>query len=92
GQLNRENEYFPVSLFAPEKLVSRERGSAVPSHVHPAHSPHSGVLPRGIPPAFRGSIHLLVIPPTAIGSAPSLSDNPCETTTCSRIGKPSPKE
>ena len=38
GQLNRENEHFPVSPFAPENLVSRDGfGSPVPrqpAHVH----------------------------------------------------------
>ena len=39
GQLNRENEYFPLSAFAPGNLVSRDGfGSPVPRQ--PAH-PHT---------------------------------------------------
>ena len=38
GQLNRENEYFPVFPFVPENLVSRDRfGSPIPrqpAHLH----------------------------------------------------------
>ena len=33
GQLNRENEHFPVSVHACLRLWSREMGSAVPSRV-----------------------------------------------------------
>ena len=34
GQLNRKNEYFPLSaFFVPENFCSRETGSAVPSRV-----------------------------------------------------------
>ena len=41
GQLNRKNEHFSLSSFAPENLVSRYRfGRPVPRQ--PAHSSHSG--------------------------------------------------
>ena len=41
GQLNRENKYFPVPVFAPKNYwVSRDRlGRSVPRQ--PAHSPNS---------------------------------------------------
>ena len=63
GQLNRENE-ISLSLFAPvnlsKKLVSRVGfGSPVPRQ--PAHYPRSRpnlVLAYGIPPDFRGGVHL----------------------------------
>ena len=35
GQLNRENEYFPVA-FVPENLISRD-GFGIPVSRHPAH-------------------------------------------------------
>ena len=63
-----------LSSFAPENdVVPRDRfGRPVPRQ--PARSPYSGgnlVLTRGISPAFREVVHLF-IPPTAIGSVPSL--------------------
>ena len=41
GQLNRENEYFNISLspFAPENSVSRD-GFSRPVPLQPAHSPY----------------------------------------------------
>ena len=61
GQLNRENEYFP-SPFAPKNLVSRNGfGSAVPRQ--PAHLSIltlNLVLTHGIPPDFRGGVHLYI--------------------------------
>ena len=73
GQLNRENEYFPVPVLAGEYSLARR--------VRPS-SPTSGclfstlrlnlVLTHGIPPDFRGGVHVF-IQPLAIGSVPSLS-------------------
>ena len=67
--------FFPLSRFAAENLVSRDRlGRSVPRQ--PAHFSHTirlnMVLTHGIPPAFLDDGHLF-IPPTAIGTVPSLS-------------------
>ena len=72
GQLNRK---MSISLppIAPENLISRDRfGRPVPRY--PAHSLLRLILVLidGIPPAFRGGVHLF-IPPAAIGSVPILS-------------------
>ena len=73
GQLNRENEYFPVSARALELGLARR--------VRPSRPASAGsfstlrlnlVLTRGIPPDFRGGVHLFTTS-YAIGSAPSLS-------------------
>ena len=40
GQLNREDKFSPVSLFAPENLISRDRFGR-PAPRQPTHSPHS---------------------------------------------------
>ena len=58
GQLNRENEYS-MSPCVPENLVSRA-GSAVPSRVSLLISilRLNLVLTYGIPPGFRGGVHL----------------------------------
>ena len=62
-QLNRENEYYiSLSVFAPEKLVRRDGfGSPVPRQ--PAHSiiRLTLVLAYGIPPRFRGGVHLFIL-------------------------------
>ena len=51
GQLNREDQYFPV----------RETGSAVPSRVSPAHlHTQAECSAYGIPPEFRGGVHLFI--------------------------------
>ena len=49
-----------LSPFAPENLVSRETGSAVPSRVSLLISilRLNLVLPYGIPPVFRGGVHI----------------------------------
>ena len=62
GQLNKENGYFPVSVRAREfGLVRRVRPS------RPASACSFSilrltflVLPRGIPPDFRGGVHLFI--------------------------------
>ena len=71
GQLNRENE-LPC-LSACLRIWSRETGSTVPSRVSLLISilRLNLVLTYGIPPEFRGGVHLK--PPYAIGSFPSLS-------------------
>ena len=58
GQLNRENEYLPVRM----RISSRETGSAVPSRVSLLISilRLNLVLTYGIPPEFRGGVHLFV--------------------------------
>ena len=64
GQLNRENEYFNISLsaFTPENLVSRDGfGSPVPRQ--PAHlhiQAESDAYLHGIPPEFRCGVHLFI--------------------------------
>ena len=71
GQLNRENNIrlSPWGL----RIWSREMGSAVPSRVSLLISilRLNLVLTYGIPPEFRGGVHMK--PPYAIGSVPSLS-------------------
>ena len=52
GQLNREND-IPLSPCVPENLVSRDEFSR-PVPRQPAHL----VLTYGIPPEFRGGVHL----------------------------------
>ena len=60
GKLNREND-TSLSPFAPENLVS-ETGSALPSRVSLLISilRVNLVLTYGIPPEFRGGVHLLI--------------------------------
>ena len=71
GQLNRESEHS--RLRACLRFWSRETGSAVPSRVSLLISilRLNLVLTYGIPPEFRGGVHMK--PPYAIGSVPSLS-------------------
>ena len=73
GQLNRENEYFPVPVRAGEfDLVRR----VLPSRTAPVCSFSTlrlnRVLTRRVPPDCRGSVHLFITP-SAIGPVPSLS-------------------
>ena len=58
GQLNREND-IPLSSCVPE-IWSRETGSAVPSRINLLISilRLNLVLTSGIPPEFRGGVHL----------------------------------
>ena len=70
---NNGNMNIYLSAFAPENLVSRD-GSAVPSRVSLLISilRLNLVLTYGIPPEFRGGVHLIFFkPPYAIGSVPS---------------------
>ena len=59
GQLNRENN-IPLSPCVPENLVSRDGFSrSVPRQ--PAHLLRLNlVLTYGIPPEFRGGVHLFI--------------------------------
>ena len=61
GQLNRENSFFPPRLRL--KNSSRETGSAVPSRVSLLISilRLNLVLTYGIPPEFRGGVHILIL-------------------------------
>ena len=61
GQLNRKNEYFPVPRSC-LRIWSRETGSAVPSRVSLLMSVLrlNLVLTSGIPPEFRGGVHLFI--------------------------------
>ena len=72
GQLNKENEYFNISLspFAPENLVSRDGfGSPVPrQHAHLDTQPDSSRVPRRRP-------FIYLKPLYAIGSVPSISSH-----------------
>ena len=72
GQLNREMNIFLPSL-APE-IWSRETGSTVPSRVSLLFFKLrlNMVLTYGIPPDFRGGVHLFKLPTAIIGSVPSL--------------------
>ena len=74
GQLNRENERFPVPVRAGGfGLARRFRRS------HPASACSFFtlellmVLTHGIPPDFHGGAYLLLVPPHTIESVPSLS-------------------
>ena len=62
GQLNRENEYFPIRARARLKISSRKTGSAVPSRVSLLISilRLNLVLTYGIPPEFRGGVHIFI--------------------------------
>ena len=62
GQLNRKNEYFPTGPRSCLRIWSRETGSAVPSRVSLLISilRLNLVLIYGIPPEFRGGVHLLI--------------------------------
>ena len=59
GQLNRENN-IPLSPWVRLRIWSRETGSAVPSRVSLLISilRLNLVLTYGIPPEFRGGVHL----------------------------------
>ena len=60
GQLNKKNEYFPVA-FVLENLVSRNGfGSPVPRKPAHLHTQLNLVLTYGIPPEFRGGVHLFI--------------------------------
>ena len=60
GPLNKENEYF-LSAFAPESLVSRDGfGSPVPVSLLISILRLDLVLTYGIPPEFRGGVHLFI--------------------------------
>ena len=68
GQLNKENQYFPVlSLFAPDNLVSRGGFKCpVPRQSPHLHTQAESGLTHGTPSDFRGGVHLFIIPPFAI--------------------------
>ena len=74
-QLKRENEYFAVSSFAPENLVSRDKfGSPVPhesAHLY-ARAESSAYL-RDPSRVLRRCPFVYLKPPHAIGPVPSLS-------------------
>ena len=55
GQLNRESEHFPVPVRAPENLVSRDGFGLLISILR-----LNLVLTYGIPPEFRGGVHLFI--------------------------------
>ena len=61
GQLNRENVFFPCPR-SRLRIWSRETGSAVPSRVSLIISilRLNPVLTYGIPPEFRGGVHLFI--------------------------------
>ena len=61
GQLNRENEYSPVPVTC-LRIWPRETGLAVPSRVSLLISMLrlNLVLTYGIPPEFRGDVHLFI--------------------------------
>ena len=52
GQLNWENEYFPVPVRAGEFGLARRQ----PAHLHS--QAESGAY--GIPPEFRGGVHIFI--------------------------------
>ena len=76
GQLNRENDgenYFSLSLFAPENLVSRD-GFGIPAPRQPAHlrnQAESGAYLRDSSRVPRRRPFIYFKPPYAIGSVPS---------------------
>ena len=74
GQLNREKFIFPCPRSC-LRIWSRETGSVIPSRVSLLISIHrlNLVLTYGIPPKFRGGVHLFIHNRYAIGSVPSVS-------------------
>ena len=73
GQLNREENDFSLSPFAPKNLVSRD-GFSRPIPRKPAYSPHRlnlliVLLTHAIPPTFRGGVHLFIPPNTLSGQS-----------------------
>ena len=66
-----------LSPFAPEKMVSRDGGSVVPSRVNLliCMLRRNLVLTYEIPPKFRDGVHLFIFKPSyvIVGSVPSLS-------------------
>ena len=73
GQLKRENEYFPVPVRAREFGLARQVRLSRPASACSFSTVRLNlVFAHGIPPDFRGGVHLS-IPPSAIGSVPSLS-------------------
>ena len=60
GQMNRENEYSPVSVRAPENLISRD-GFGSPVSLFISMLRLNLVLTHGIPPEFRSGAHLFII-------------------------------
>ena len=78
GQLNRENEHFPVRVRSRLRIRSRETGSTVPSRASLLISiPRLNlVLIYEIPPEVLGGVPFIYSkPPYAIGSVPRLSDH-----------------
>ena len=75
GQLNRENEYFPVRVLRAWDLVSRDGfGSPVPrqpAHLHT--QAESGAYLRDFSRVPRRRLFIYLKPLYAIGSVPSLS-------------------
>ena len=79
GQLNRENEKIPVPVRAGESgLAIQVRPSRPASACSFSALRLDLVLTHGIPPDFRGGVHLL-IPPTAVGSVTSSSGHAIAT-------------
>ena len=67
GQLNRKNKYFPVPVRAYEFGLARQvRLSRLASACPFSTLRLNLMLTQGIPPDFRGGVHLF-IPPSAIG-------------------------
>ena len=75
GQLNRENEYFLSSVFAPENLISRDGfGSPIPrqpAHLHT--QAESGAYLRDSSRVPRRRPFIYLKPPYAIGPVPRSS-------------------
>ena len=87
GQLNRKIFFSCPCPRSRLGIWSRETGSAVPSRVsllilHTRAESDWLVLTHGIPPDFRGGVHLF-IPPTAIASVASLSGHEIAYRWCS---------
>ena len=73
GQLNKEDEYFPVSVRAWECGLARQVRPSRPAPTRLLSTLRlEMVLTRGIPTAFRDGVHSF-IPPTAIGPVSSLN-------------------
>ena len=63
GQLNRENEYFPVRVRSGLRVWPRVMGSAVPSRVSLLTSKlrlNLVLTYYGIPPEFRGGVYIFI--------------------------------
>ena len=74
GQLNGKNDYFPVPVRAWEFGLARQVRPTCPASPCSFYTLRLNlVLTHEIPPPFRDSVHLCILP-TATGSVPNFKD------------------